>query len=421
MSSLWILCAAGALTQSHGDLIRQLGDDDFSVRELAEEKLNQMGSAAERPLRRALGESKDPEVRHRIQRILEKIESDAAFARLYTPPKPRDLHISGTIEDLGKALGIPFQGLLDRRIELNLKHALPFEAIEAACLQHEDLSYVVNQDAIVFASLRRPKAAPSRSAEAFRFQLSQGARAGKNALVLTGEALPGVKLIGKPAFDLECVEADDGSLLTLLQRAHGLEIGSQAECNGIRCVDCGSNRTDPRYVFVYRGLEHVKRLKRVRGTATVYFSGRPQQVAVEMGAGEVRSGPFAIAADTPSGVSLCATNEGSSHVGVRIRPLDLGPACFLNLAWDLVGDSIVAVDNSGKEHACRVSGRMLAQGWGKSFATVRPGEIGFWGVLLPPGTTWKDVASLRVELATLLSRTYEFEFNDVELGRPDGK
>jgi hypothetical protein len=82
MSSALFLCAAWAQTQSHRDLIRQLGDDDYAVRELAEEKPVRLGHGVERPLRQALVESKDLKVRHRIERILATSQDHAGTNRL---------------------------------------------------------------------------------------------------------------------------------------------------------------------------------------------------------------------------------------------------------------------------------------------------------------------------------------------------
>jgi hypothetical protein len=58
-------------------LVRRLGDDSFSVRELADDELRAVGPPAVSALRQAL-RSPDPEVRRRVRAILESIRLSAA-------------------------------------------------------------------------------------------------------------------------------------------------------------------------------------------------------------------------------------------------------------------------------------------------------------------------------------------------------
>ena len=69
--------AGGAATASSADeiaaLARQLGDDDFDVRERATQRLQDIGKPALEELKRAAG-SEDPEVRGRAQMLVRRIE-----------------------------------------------------------------------------------------------------------------------------------------------------------------------------------------------------------------------------------------------------------------------------------------------------------------------------------------------------------
>jgi hypothetical protein len=56
--------------------IRQLNADEFARREQASQALADLGPGAETTLREALGKAQSPEVRRRLQRILEKQEGE---------------------------------------------------------------------------------------------------------------------------------------------------------------------------------------------------------------------------------------------------------------------------------------------------------------------------------------------------------
>jgi hypothetical protein len=66
------------------ELVRQLGADDFAVREKASEELRKIGKPAEEALRQAAESNKDPEVRERARALLE-----AMAPKPRTPAQPR--------------------------------------------------------------------------------------------------------------------------------------------------------------------------------------------------------------------------------------------------------------------------------------------------------------------------------------------
>lgn len=60
-------------------LIDQLGDDSFDIREKASKRLVELGKPAVAALRRAAADSKDPEIRLRAQKALTEIESSPRY------------------------------------------------------------------------------------------------------------------------------------------------------------------------------------------------------------------------------------------------------------------------------------------------------------------------------------------------------
>jgi len=60
-------------------LARDLDDDDFQTRERAQKQLEEMGRAGFVHLRRLHEAAKDPEVRHRLEQLLEKYDAERAL------------------------------------------------------------------------------------------------------------------------------------------------------------------------------------------------------------------------------------------------------------------------------------------------------------------------------------------------------
>jgi len=60
-------------------LVRALDDDDFQTRERAQKQLADMGRAGFLHLRRMHEAAKDPEVRKRLEQLLEKYDAERAL------------------------------------------------------------------------------------------------------------------------------------------------------------------------------------------------------------------------------------------------------------------------------------------------------------------------------------------------------
>ncbi len=71
-------CATERMTHRIAELIAQLGDQDYKVRERAQRQLERLDRFAEALLRKAVAESHDVEVRERAEAILKKLEAKKA-------------------------------------------------------------------------------------------------------------------------------------------------------------------------------------------------------------------------------------------------------------------------------------------------------------------------------------------------------
>ena len=110
-----LLLLQGADDKKVGDLIRDLGAEEFSVREKAEAELRKMGDAAAPALRQAL-EDKDAERALRAQRVLEDLDKTA---RKSDQDRPSRSQAWMTYRDFGR--GITFETHPDGKVELTVR------------------------------------------------------------------------------------------------------------------------------------------------------------------------------------------------------------------------------------------------------------------------------------------------------------
>lgn len=117
--SALLLFRQGADDKKVGDLIRDLGADEYSARERAESELRKMGSAAIPALKGAL-EDKDPERALRAERLLGELEKKHDGS----PGEPRPRSRTWTAyRDFGR--GITFETHPDGKVELTVREAAP--------------------------------------------------------------------------------------------------------------------------------------------------------------------------------------------------------------------------------------------------------------------------------------------------------
>lgn len=108
-----LLLWQGADDQKAGDLIRDLGADEFAVRERAERELRKMGDAALPALREAL-EDKDPERALRAHRVLRDLEKKEGRSE-----QDRRSRAWTAYRDFGR--GIIFETHPDGKVELTVR------------------------------------------------------------------------------------------------------------------------------------------------------------------------------------------------------------------------------------------------------------------------------------------------------------
>lgn len=112
-----LLLLQGADDKKVGDLIRDLGADEYSVRERAETELRKLGDAAVPALREAL-EDKDPERALRAHRVLEDLEKKGPRS----DPERRSRSRSWmAYRDFGR--GITFETHPDGKVELTVRES----------------------------------------------------------------------------------------------------------------------------------------------------------------------------------------------------------------------------------------------------------------------------------------------------------
>ena len=106
-----LLLLQGADDKKAGDLIRDLGAEEFSVRERAEAELRKMGESAAPALRQAL-EDKDPEKALRAHRVLEDLEKNERQPNQDRPSRSRARMTRERITTMCRAHSVHVSGSL---------------------------------------------------------------------------------------------------------------------------------------------------------------------------------------------------------------------------------------------------------------------------------------------------------------------
>jgi len=99
-------------------LVRQLSDDDWKVREKAQQDLGRFGAGAVPRLKAQLGEAKDPELRARIEGALKQIEANDATGATFVTLHLKDAPAAEAFDQLSRQTGATLTtqppGLLQR-------------------------------------------------------------------------------------------------------------------------------------------------------------------------------------------------------------------------------------------------------------------------------------------------------------------
>lgn len=149
MRRFWagLVAACGANAALAGDpaeLVPQLGDPRFAVREAAFRALLKEGAAAIPAVQAALDTTDDPGIRERAESILPRLHRIADSERCLAPKLVklayRDVPLATVVEDLKKRTGIPLMLLPDqvalptRPITLADGDTAPWEAVDKLCV-----------------------------------------------------------------------------------------------------------------------------------------------------------------------------------------------------------------------------------------------------------------------------------------------
>jgi hypothetical protein len=108
--------AAEAPEKSNVDaLVRQLGDESFQVREKSEKELKEIGEPVAQVLR-TFSDHTDPEIRHRVQRILDYVASLQKELKWIDPKlEGKEEYFSKT---MGQAVKLTFRNLSKKPIRI---------------------------------------------------------------------------------------------------------------------------------------------------------------------------------------------------------------------------------------------------------------------------------------------------------------
>ena len=350
-------------------LIRQLEDDAFDVRDQAQQALIEAGPAAVPVLRKAVEAARASgdrgELLLRAEEALRRIEQAAQTAAVC--PEPRRITFTGAnlplrdvLAEISRQAGVRIDaGAVDgaEPVSVALTSAPIFEALDAVCRGHAARSWAHPEEGRFVMSKDPFVERPTSYAGAFRVRLGSlrltratDFKDRKAVLYASLEADHDKALKPSKAYDLEVQSATD-------DRGSTLEIRKGEDDNDI--FNAGGRvrlnrawvRMRPGVVpetsgetFTLRGLDLAARAFGLKGKATFRFALAPTDLRFERPqGGETReAGDFTIKLDLQGGrrwvVSFRRT-KGPSGTGF-----------FEELTHRIDAESATAVDEDGAEH-----------------------------------------------------------------------
>ncbi|MGA2499580.1 MAG: HEAT repeat domain-containing protein [Tepidisphaeraceae bacterium] len=123
-------------------LIKQLGDENFRTRQEAEDKLVDIGDAAKPFLTRLLAETRDPEVRSRVESALREISrkspAEPTLVSLHIKNAPMSLAVTELSRQVGTDINVwppgNFGGV-QKTVTIDVDHQPFWEVVRQACAQ----------------------------------------------------------------------------------------------------------------------------------------------------------------------------------------------------------------------------------------------------------------------------------------------
>lgn len=369
LAAAWALLLLGQEDPRLTELIRQLEDDAFEVREQAQLKLIEAGPAAVPALRKAVEGARTAgdrgELLLRAEEALRRIEQAVQTAAVC--PEPKRITLTGeklllrdVLEEISRQAGVRIDaGAVDGNepVSVSLKDAAVFEALDAVCrgsatrswTHPEEGRFVMSKDAFVDR--------PTSHAGAFRVRLSslRLTRATdfkeRKALLIAGLEADHDKAI-KPsrAYDLEIQSAwdDRGTALEIRKGEDDNDVlGAGARVRMNRAwmrMRVGGAPEPSGETYTLKGLDTAARAFGMKGKATFRFPLTPTDLRFERPqGGETReAGEFTLKLDLQGGRRWVVTFRRTKGPS--------GPGFFEDLSHRIEGESPTAVDEDGAEH-----------------------------------------------------------------------
>jgi hypothetical protein len=439
-----ILCSI-LLQDSAAELVQKLGDEDFNVREEAENKIARMGDKALPDLKKA-AESGDVEVRERAARLAARIEREIAVSRVYTPPAPVTLSRTLAVKEALALAGgdmetSTLRDVLDREIALDLKGATPFEVIDEVCRQTKSFSYQVEAGKVRFSKEEFAEC-PSASEEAFRVRISSVEKYTSTdfrkkqvawSVTLTAEAWPSCKTFGTPGVTVAAVTDGVGRRIRETDEIFVMGGGDNPQIRQWAAAMKNKQMwggmvpaASAQRVFTFISNQDSDMLQSIRTVATYFFRVDPREHRIE-NAGqhqELDLGDFRLHLDRAQKYgenNVVIGGGGRAKGGQEVLALSLEPrkdgeAWLSSVAGDLLEkDSVVAVDAQGNETPVEarhcptnMQQRIMVNGqYQMRFAATYSLELG----KLKP----EEVRQIRVRIAGVHRKEVPLEIRDVKL------
>jgi hypothetical protein len=421
------------------ELIRNLDDDSFEVREAAERELIAIGPAAIPSLKAVIADAdrqKDKtELKIRATSALRGIEFAAKAKQYYVEPKlvtlkARDADLGQVLTDLEKQTGVRIQsGSVDpkAKVTLGAENAPLFRVLDDLCRGREDRAYEYRDDGVHFSSSKFVEY-PSSYEGPYRFRIVKlrhehstdfKTREGQVELALEADWLNPLKPSKRVEMTVQNATDDKGATLEAI-RSESDDEGNNVlvAANGRILLQRAGNpggaeapTAQPVQVFFLKGLRSGATRVSLSGKARFRFPLEKSDLVFDK--------PATADALQEGGYSFSLRNQGTNRVwrltltavqgGQAINPEDVD-GCIDR-------ESIVAVDDAGKEHpatlhSSRGSDRDVVLRGGQVPAGT---PLAVYQVVFPT-LEERAVKTIRFKVLTqVFVKTVPFAFNDIPL------
>jgi hypothetical protein len=353
------------------ELLQNLDDDSFEVREAAQRALIEIGPAAIPALKAVLADAdRNPEkaeLKIRATSALRGIEFAVKAKQYYVEPKrvtlhARDADVGPLLADLEKQSGVrilPGNINAKAKVSLDADAAPLLQVLDGLCSGAEDLAYELRDNEVRFSPARFLRC-PSAYEGPYRFRIVRlrhehstdfKTAEGQVELAIESDWQRSLKPSRKVDLDLRTVVDDKGAVLELAKSetedegsdlvvmANGRVLGRQ-----VRIRPEGDDRSAPVQSLTFKGLKPGATRISIRGRARFRFPLEKSELVFEKPA----SGEPVV----EGSLSFSFRNQGATRIW-KLTLTQVQGAPPMN-PEDLDGridvDSFVAVDDTGKTH-----------------------------------------------------------------------